>query len=121
MGPRVNTNRDNLQVGDEVIVWHVGGWRSEGSLQKVERATTTMLTVGGARYMRRTGRLVGSKYLGRRIEVATDEERKALAVATAVNVMLRRINIARRELEAMKVGEDNIDAIEALIKSQKTA
>ena len=51
---------DDIEVGDEVIMSHRGGWHSQLSLAIVTRLTPTQIIIGGGmRFRRKDGREVG--------------------------------------------------------------
>lgn len=104
--------RDNLKVGDPVVVWSN---KSELiMLRKVERITKTTVTIAGQRFSIASGRSFGSTPRSSLFFESYVPERHNRELERSR--MARRIAAAKQLLDKLDVVEANIDRIEAFIK-----
>lgn len=99
----------NVKVGD--VLAYSGSWRDPG-LTKVERLTKTLIVCSAGRFDRTRGWAAGT---------GSSYSRSRVWIPTPADLLNMRILMAQRALGKLKVGAENVEIVEAMLATVKTA
>lgn len=107
-------NLENIKVGD-LVIFTIGGWHQTRIIDKVTRVTPKQFEVGGYRFWKKDGIMVGDSY--KHCRIATEKDIADFNVEKHRNnlrIKIRTFFYSHNNVERLTIEE--MEKIESIIK-----
>lgn len=111
----MNTNFEDVKVGDLVAVHHSGWYNSEDELKKVTNVTPKRFAVGSYYFHKTNGKMVGESFSY--CYIPTDEEvskiKRECKIKNLMNIIMTKFSNSKI---VKKMSEEELDLVYEIIK-----